>query len=94
MLDTKNYQRLTVDRISNDGLLNLLCEFITATSNEYLFALDEYMRNKNIKECRKLYEDVKAYILSDQFSNLTHLDGSYVVEQLNIMYKKGHRTVA
>lgn len=93
MIDVANYKRLTADQISTEGLLNLVCGFITAVSNEYLSALDEYMHNKNIKESRNLYNNVRSYILSDHFSNMTNMDGNYMIEQLDIMYKKGFRVV-
>lgn len=90
-IDDSNYVRLTPDKICDQGVINLLEGFIRNVSNEFIISLDLYKSNRGIAGTKKTYESIRNYILSKDFTLLTGLDGEYVVEKLERMYREGYR---
>lgn len=80
-------KRLTIDTINDDGCLNLLEMFLTQLSEDYRFALDDFVRNQRDKKSKKGLMWLRKFIRSDYFASLTGLDGSEIINTLDGNYK-------
>ena len=85
--DFSNMERLTIEKINDDGCLNLLEMFLSQLSEDYRFALDDYMRNQKNKKSKKGFVWLRNFIRSKYFASLTGLDGSEVVNMLDGEYR-------
>ena len=77
-----NSERLTIDKISTEGCINLIEMFVTELGEEFRYSYDFYMHNKENKNAREHYKNVRDYIMSDYFSRLTCLDGKAIAAAL------------
>lgn len=85
--DFADVERLTIDTVNDDGCLNLLEMFLTQLSEDYRFALDDFMRNQKNKKSKKGLMWLRQFIRSNYFASLTGLDGSEVISTLDGKYK-------
>lgn len=85
--DFADVERLTIDMVNDDGCLNLLEMFLTQLSEDYRFALDDFMRNQKSKKSKKGLMWLRQFIRSKYFASLTGLDGGEVISTLDGKYK-------
>ena len=74
--------RLTIDRLCDEGCVNVLKAFVRQLSREYTTAYTMMLRTPNDKKTKELLERTKSLILSPYFEALTNLEGLPIVEQL------------
>lgn len=74
--------RLTIDRLCDEGCINVLKAFVRQLSSEYTTAYTMMLRTPNDKKTKELLERTKSLILSPYFEALTNLEGLPIVEQL------------
>lgn len=86
---SEKYERLTIDRICNEGCVNILEAFLERIGIEYRTALQAWCEEPSNEDFQKRYEESKSFILSDYFKKLTNLDGEAIVEALNRNYIQG-----
>lgn len=86
---SEKYERLTIDKISNEGCVNVLEAFLGKIGLEYRTALQACCEDPSNETFQERYEDSKNFILSDYFKKLTNLDGEVIIETLNRNYIQG-----
>lgn len=86
MFNVKNYKRLTIDRLNDEGCMNLLTAFVTSLTEEYKNAMAIFLQDKTDKENYKHLVNLREYILSEHFANMTHLDGETILAKLDRPY--------
>lgn len=74
--------RLTIDRLCDEGCVNVLKAFVRQLSREYTTTYTMMLRTPNDKKTKELLERTKSLILSPYFEALTNLEGLPIVEQL------------
>lgn len=82
MRNTATESRLTIDRLCDEGCINVLKAFVRQLSSEYTTAYTMMLRTPNDKKTKELLERTKSLILSPYFEALTNLEGLPIVEQL------------
>lgn len=82
MRNTATESRLTIDRLCDEGCINVLKAFVRQLSMEYTAAYTMMLRTPNDKKTKELLERTKSLILSPYFEALTNLEGLPIVEQL------------
>ena len=85
--DMSNYKRLTIDRLNEDGCINMLSYFLKNMSEEFQASYFSYLRDKKNKDALKHYTRMREFYLSDYFTQLTNLDGRMVLQQLEKSYE-------
>lgn len=83
----ENYNRLTIDRLSDEGCLNLLEMFLSLLSEDYRYMLKLYICNQSDPKTRKSFKKIRGLILSDYFALLTGIDGRDVIGTLDGKYR-------
>lgn len=81
-IQTKVYQRLTVDKLSTEGCINLLEAFVRNLSDDFKEAYWQYLDNKKSKDRVEHYNHLRKIFLSKYFSELTELDGQEILSRL------------
>lgn len=84
-------QRLTADKLSMEGCLNLLCNFVESVCSDYANAYAMSLRYPGSQKCMCHRDRLRAYIKSDYFCNLTTLDGEQVISMIETNYKNGNK---
>ena len=79
------YQRLTIDKLNNDGCLNLLATFLEELAKEFCSAYIHHIKEPNDKDRAEHYKNIKKFINSKYFERLTGLTSKDIVE--NLEYK-------
>ena len=74
--------RLTIDRLCDEGCVNVLKAFVKQLSIEYTAAYTMLLRVPNDRKTKELLEHTRALIVSPYFEALTNLEGLPIVEQL------------
>lgn len=82
MTDTNNYRRFTIDDISYEGCINVLEVFLSNIAAEFESAYHHHMNNPRDKKSKELFDKIYNYISSEDFSQLTTLDGKYIADLL------------
>lgn len=82
------YERLTIDKISNEGCVNVLIGFLDLVGKEYRYALDAHCADPTDECALERYESSRDFILSDYFKKLTGLDGQGIIDTMNRDYIK------
>lgn len=80
-------QRLTIDKLNNDGCINLLETFLIQLSEDYRCILREFIHNQSDRKLRTTFKKARKFILSDYFALLTGLDGSEILGTLDGNYR-------
>ena len=78
----EGYVRLTIDHICNEGCINLLEAFLEEISMEYCSAYTKYMGNPEDPDNIKHYKDIKEFVESEYFVNLTGLHPQSIIPTL------------
>ena len=85
-IDVTNYKRLTIDKLSDEGCMNVFEALLTDIREEFISKYTDYLFHRNDKKnCEAYflsYKRIKKYILSDDFAALTGLDGANIVTTL------------
>lgn len=76
------YERLTIDRLNDDGVMHFMTAFVKDVADDFNAAFKGFLDNKNDKFRFERYVRIKDYILSRDFCDLTNLDGNAIVEGL------------
>ena len=76
------YPRITIDKLNEDGIVRLLKSFIRYVCDEYKSARHVFMANPRNKKNAEAFYNVKDFIMSSYFENLTTLNGKTVIELL------------
>lgn len=82
-----NYQRLTIDKLCNEGCVNILEFFLGEVNQEYVFAANNLRDDPYEEHYIKRYCEIKDFIESNYFSKLTGLNGKEVFAELEVKYK-------
>lgn len=85
-IEVANYKRLTIDKLNNEGCMNVFEALLADIREEFISKYKDYLFHKNDKNnCNTYflsYKRIKNYILSDDFAALTGLDGASIVTTL------------
>ena len=76
------YKRLTLDKLNDQGVTNLLEEIVSCTRQDFISAYISMMDNMGDKKAVQSYENMKDYIRSQYFCALTGLNGEDIVRVL------------
>lgn len=82
MRNTATESRLTIDRLCDEGCVNVLKAFVKLLSTEYKDAYSMMLRMPSDKKTKELLEETRSLIVSPYFEALTNLEGLPIVEQL------------
>ena len=82
MSNAVSCERLTIDRISNEGCINILSAFLKYLSIDYKQAYMAYCNEPGNNDRREHYKDLRDFITSDYFCQLTNLIGEDVADTL------------
>ena len=98
MQDAKNRscarQRLTADRISDEGCINLLCAMVHRMSVEFTEACKDHFRDPDDVIAREQYLELRREFKSDRFHNLTRLNGKSIADKLESMARADLEQIA
>lgn len=81
-----NYSRLTIDKLNDDGCINLLEAFLVYMTDNYRSALSTFLADKNDKNGYESYKSIRDFFLSDYFTQLTNLKGEDILYRLDKNY--------
>lgn len=84
--DFMNTERLTIDKLNDDGCINLLEAFLVYMSDTYRSALSTFLADKNDKKGYESYKSIRDFFLSDYFTQLTNLKGEDILSRLDKSY--------
>lgn len=84
------FPRLTIDKICEEGCINVLQAFCAQLANEFRSALDQFMKNKSDPELFDHYKKMKDYFCSEYFGLLTNLDGPAIVSAIEREYVENY----
>ena len=77
-----SYERLTADKICNEGCVNILSAFLKYLSIDYKQAYMAYCNKPHNNDRREHYNDLRDFVTSDYFCQLTNLCGDDVADTL------------
>ena len=75
--------RLTIDRLDDEGCLNLLEAFLVSLSEDYRNAMVTFLNDKKDKKSYELLTKLRYFFLSEYFYNLTGLNGKNILSSLD-----------
>ena len=75
-------ERLTIDRLNDDGCIALLERFLRVLSKDYTQAYINFLNFPHSPDVREHYCVLKDLITSQYFNDLTNLDGQVISEGL------------
>lgn len=78
--------RLTIDKLSDEGCLNILKHFLKTLSREFTQTFASLLKNPHNEDIRSHYNYLRELFTSDYFNDLTNLDGRSIVKQLENNY--------
>ena len=79
-MDTE--RRLTINDLDDRGCFNMLYAMLKYMSKEFRCVYRKHITNPTDKKFLKKYDKIKEEFTSDWFTELTHLDGRAVVDEL------------
>ena len=84
-----NFQRLTIDKLDDEGCLKILEAFVSYAARDYRAAFHSYLDNKRDKNNYYYYIQAREFFLSDYFHDLTGLFGEDILEMLDAGVLRG-----
>lgn len=75
-------QRLTIDRLNDRGCLNMLCTMVHRMSKGFRKSYAAFLKNPSDHRSYKRYLRLRDDFLSEDFSDITGLDGAKIVAEL------------
>ena len=78
--------RLTIDRLSDEGCINILKQFLKTLSREFTQTFASLLNNPHNEDIRSHYDFLCELFTSDYFHDPTNLDGRSIVKQLENNY--------
>lgn len=78
----KDYQRLTIDKLSDEGCMNLLEAFCKCLGEDLKNAYLQLLANPKSKDHIAHYRNLSQLCRSRYFSELTNLDGDMIVNSI------------
>lgn len=84
---------MTIDKLNDDGCLNILEALLENTAIEFAKAYCEYISNPNDEYSSEVYNMHRDFILSEYFGQLTGLDGNEIVRSLEHLLHKEEGSV-
>ena len=78
--------RLTIDKLNDEGCLNMLKHFLKSLSREFTQTFASLLNNPNNEDVRSHYDYLRELITSEYFHELTNLDGRSIVKRLESNY--------
>lgn len=79
-------ERLTIEKLNDDGCLLLVQTIVKDAANDYRSALVNLRRHPGSKEAQNAYNLQKKFFLSKYFHDLTGLDGQAIMDGLDAEY--------
>ena len=79
--------RLTIDRLCDEGCINLLKKFLKQLSREYVDAYTTCLRTHGNKDALEHYTVLRDLFTSQYFSDITNLDVKMIVVELERTYR-------
>lgn len=76
------YPRITIDKLNDEGIVRLLKTFVKYVCDEYKSARHVFKANPRDKKNAEAFYNVKDFIMSGYFEDLTTLNGKTVIELL------------
>lgn len=90
MFQSKDYyteaDRLTIDKINDEGCLNLLEMFLSQLAEDYHFILEDFVHHPSDKNVRNNFKKMRRFILSNYFAALTGIEGRDIIGTLDGKY--------
>lgn len=86
----KTEKRITMETLSDEGCINLLRYLVETVCLDYTRAFGMYLENKTLENIKHRNE-LREYITSQYFCNLTNLDGERVVEMIEERVRRNIR---
>lgn len=82
VINARNYVRLTADKISYDGCINLIEAFLRYLGEDFRSAYHTLRASPKDKGAIKHYKQYTDFIKSEYFRMLTGLDGESLLDSL------------
>lgn len=79
-------ERLTAEKLNNEGCLLLVQTIVKDAANDYRSALVNLRRHPSDPAAQRAYDLQKKFFLSKYFHALTGLDGQAVMDRLDAEY--------
>lgn len=84
-----NPNRLTVDKLSVEGCINLLEAFVADVAQEFVTTYKHLLSCPTCQGFIDHYNDLKDYMQSDYFSGITGLNGEEIISTLEYRVRRG-----
>ena len=81
-IHTSGENRLTIDRLSDTGCINIVCAMLENMSLDFRHAFQSFLKDPLNENVHWQYERIRKEFTSDYFKGLTHLDGEAIVKKL------------
>ena len=81
-------KRLTIDKLNNDGVVNLLEAILSSLYDDFVSAYNAYHENPAEKKNYLSFLHIKEIICSKYIADLTGISGFEIVEQLEAKCNK------
>lgn len=82
----RNYKRITLAELNDDGCLNLLEAYVKSLAEDYRSALRLFLADKKDKKTYDSLMNIRNIFLSKYFSDMTGLNGEAILYQLDKPY--------